>query len=149
MSSYADSSFLVSLYTLDANSTPAAARMRQVDRPILLTPFGELELANALSLRLFRKELSAAEVERARALFAKDIADGVFQRKPLSQAIFDAAIRIANKRTPHLGTRTLDILHIASALELGASAFYTFDRGQAKLARAEGLTVLSLGRPAI
>ncbi len=36
---------------------------------------------------------------------------------------------------------TLDTLHVASALELGAERFWTFDEQQAKLAKAAGLTV--------
>jgi predicted nucleic acid-binding protein len=40
---------------------------------------------------------------------------------------------------PQLGTRTLDTLHVASALELGASEFWTFDQRQQKLAKAVGL----------
>ena len=45
---------------------------------------------------------------------------------------------------PHsekLGTRSLDILHVASALVLGSTSFVTFDRRQAALARASGLKV--------
>jgi predicted nucleic acid-binding protein len=38
-----------------------------------------------------------------------------------------------------LGNRTLDTLHVASALELKAERFWTFDDRQAKLARAAGL----------
>ena len=41
--------------------------------------------------------------------------------------------------TPRLGTRTLDVLHVVSALALQADTFYTFDTRQAKLAAAEGL----------
>jgi predicted nucleic acid-binding protein len=33
--------------------------------------------------------------------------------------------------------RTLDIVHVASALLLKPEVFYTFDRRQSKLARAE------------
>jgi len=40
-----------------------------------------------------------------------------------------------------LGTRTLDVLHFASALVLKADTFYTFDVNQGKLAKAEGLAV--------
>jgi predicted nucleic acid-binding protein len=36
----------------------------------------------------------------------------------------------------------LDVIHVVSALVLGAQDFYTFDRDQAKLARAAGLRVL-------
>jgi predicted nucleic acid-binding protein len=141
LSVYADTSFLVSLYVLDANSALAAAQMKRAILPIVLTPFGEFELANALYLRLFRKELAPSKVKAARALITKDIGDGVLELKPLSPAVYDRAKLIARKHTPRLGTRTLDILHVASALLLNADTFYTFDRNQARLAKREGLTV--------
>jgi hypothetical protein len=50
-------------------------------------------------------------------------------------------MQMARRRTPQLGTRTLDVLHVASAVKLQAEMFYTFNRNQEKLARAEGLLV--------
>jgi predicted nucleic acid-binding protein len=141
MSVYADTSFLVSLYVLDANSERAAARVKQAKFPVLLTSLGELELTNAISLRLFRKELAPSKIKAAHALVRKDLIDGVLLVKPLATGIFERAMRMARRRTPQLGTRTLDVLHVASALELKAEMFYTFDRNQEKLARAEGLLV--------
>lgn len=41
------------------------------------------------------------------------------------------------------GTRSLDILHVATALVLGCQTFHTFDTRQGKLARAAGLKVKS------
>ena len=141
MSTYADTSFLVSLYVLDGNSASASAQMKQAKLPILLTAFGELELTNAIALRLFRKELLPSKVKAARAFLAKDLVDGVLSTRPLPVGIFERAKQLAHKRTPQLGTRTLDILHVASALLLQANTFYTFDRNQKKLAAAEGLLV--------
>ena len=139
MSAYADTSFLVSLYTPDANSVRAAAQMSRGRRTVFLTPLSELELTNALELQVFRKELSASEVGAAHAAFRKDLQDGVFSLKPLPASVFDRARQIARKRTARLGGRTLDILQVASALLLGAEVFYTFDNNQRKLAEAEGL----------
>ncbi len=141
MTAYADTSFLVSLYVLDANSALAAAQMKQAKLPILSTPFGELELINAILLRLFRRELLPPKVKAAHALVRKDIEDGVFLLKPLTATVFERAKQIARRRTPQLGTRTLDVLHVASALVWQADTFYTFDSSQGKLATAEGLTV--------
>jgi predicted nucleic acid-binding protein len=141
LSAYADTSFLVSLYVLDANSALAAASMEQARLPILLTPFGGLELTNAISLRLFRRELPSSKVKATQALVRKDLADGILLLKPLPEGLFDRAMQMARRRTPQLGTRTLDILHVASALELKAEMLYTFDHNQARLAKAEGLPV--------
>jgi predicted nucleic acid-binding protein len=49
--------------------------------------------------------------------------------------------------TPSLGCRTLDVLHVASALELAKTGFLTFDTRQRKLARAAGLRLVELPRP--
>lgn len=141
MSSYADTSFLASLYVMDGNSAVAAARMKRAKLPLLITPFGELELVNAVALRLFRNEISASQLKAALALIRKDIEDGLLMLNALPASSFDRAKQIARKQTPRLGTRALDVLHVVSALALQAPAFYTFDARQSKLATAEGLLV--------
>ena len=141
MNVYADTSFLASLYVLDANSTAAARRMKRATLPVLLSSIGEVELINAISLRCFRKELSSTKVKVAQALVLKDLEDGVLLVKALPSTVFERAKQMARNQTPRLGTRTIDILHVASALALGADKFFTFDKRQARLARAAGLVV--------
>lgn len=141
MSAYADTSFLASLYVLDDNSALAAARMKRAKLPLLITAFGELELTNAVALRLFRKELSASQAKAAHALIRKDLEDGILMVSGLPASVFERAKQMARRQTARLGTRTLDVLHVASALVLQAHSFYTFDTRQAKLAGAEGLLV--------
>lgn len=51
------------------------------------------------------------------------------------------AERLAFQHTVMRGHRSFDVLHVASALHLGASEFLTFDVNQRKLAEAEGLVV--------
>ena len=53
--------------------------------------------------------------------------------------MFEKAKQITQRRTRILGVRTLDLLHVASAVVLQADTFYSFDNDQRKLARAEGL----------
>lgn len=132
----------MSLYVLDANSERAATLIQTAKLPILLTAFGELELTNAISLRLFRRELTVSKVKAARALVYRDLTDAVLMIKPLTPSNYERAMQMARRRTPQLGTRTLDILHVASALELNAEMFYTFDHNQARLAKTEGLLVI-------
>jgi predicted nucleic acid-binding protein len=50
-----------------------------------------------------------------------------------------ATERLSARYSEKLGTRSLDILHVAGAVVLGATSFLTFDRRQATLARASGL----------
>ena len=142
MSAYADTSFIFSLYVSDSNSTEAAKRIERLPLPVSITPLGELELVNALQLRVFRKELLPAEIHAAHAAFRADLGNGVLLMRPLMETIYGEASRIATKWVARLGTRTLDIIHVACALAMEAETFSTFDERQAKLARAVGLRTL-------
>ena len=141
MSIYADTSFLVSLYVLDAHSPEASNYMQRAELPILLTPLNELEFVNALHLRIFRKDLKEGEAKSAIALFRKDMEAGILGLRSLSASTFERAKSIARRRTASSGTRTFDVLHVASALVLQANTFCTFDRNQRQLAKEEGLIV--------
>jgi hypothetical protein len=50
--------------------------------------------------------------------------------------------QFARKHAARLGVRTLPSLHVASALELNAEQFWTFDDRQKKLAQAAGLRIV-------
>jgi predicted nucleic acid-binding protein len=109
--------------------------------PVIMTPFGELELANSLQLRVFRRELLPAQIRAAYAAFRNDVAAGIFVIKPVSDEIYVQARGLAQRWTRTLGTRTLDIIHVASAMALAAESFHTFDERQRRLAKAVKLTV--------
>jgi predicted nucleic acid-binding protein len=135
LSTYLDTNFLVSLYSLDANSPAAASVLQTAVGERFLTTFGELELANALELRVFRKEASAAQARSSWKDFEQDLRDGVFQIRPLSDQVFERARQLVRANTARLGTRTADLLHVAAALELKADRLFSFDQQQRKLAR--------------
>lgn len=107
----------------------------------LVSSIGELEFVNALGLRVFRKVVSAAQAQASLDNFEKDLRDGVFQLRQLSEQAFDRARQLSWQTTARLGTRTADLLHVAAALELGADWLYSFDNQQRKLARAVRLRV--------
>jgi predicted nucleic acid-binding protein len=133
---YADASFLVSLYSRDVNSPAAIRAMQTFAGERIVTTLGELEVVNALELRVFRKEVSTAQVQSALADFEKHLRDGVFQLRALLDTFFERAHQLSRKTTARLGTRTADLLHVAAALELGVDCLYSFDQQQRKLARA-------------
>ena len=141
MKVYADTSFLASLYCLDAHSALAAKRVQEIEPEVLLTPLTELELTNALHLRIFRKEASSTEIRQAKSELEKHIRSGFYSAVAMPPTSYALAKRIAQRRTAAAGSRTLDILHVACALLLHPDLFWTFDERQAALARAEGLRV--------
>jgi predicted nucleic acid-binding protein len=132
---YADTSFLVSLYSPDANSVAAARTMQASRADRLVSVLGELEVVNAMGLRVFRKEVSATQAQSSLNDFEQDLRAGVFQLKPLPEQVFERARQLSRQTTARLGTRTADLLHVATALELSADCLYTFDQQQRKLAQ--------------
>jgi predicted nucleic acid-binding protein len=107
----------------------------------LITPLGELEVVNALGLRVFRKEVSAAQAQSSLDDFENDLRDGILQLRPLPEQVFERARQLSRQTTARLGTRTADLLHVAAALELSVDWLYSFDRQQRKLARAVRLKI--------
>jgi hypothetical protein len=74
-----------------------------------------------------------------------DEADGLLERAPLNQIkLYEKGRFLSRKYTPTLACRSLDILHVASALILGAGKFASFDLRQRKLAQEIGLKLLPL-----
>lgn len=135
MKTYVDTSFLVSLYSPDANSQPAARALRKRGGEYLMTTLGELEAANALELRVHRKEISRVEAKASWDAMARDVRDGVWMVRALSEPIMERALLLSRQTTARLGTSTADVLHVAAALELGCGALYSFDRQQRALAQ--------------
>jgi len=56
-------------------------------------------------------------------------------------AVHQRAETLSSARTVAAGHRLADMLHVATALHLGVTAFLTFDGNQKKLAEAEGPVV--------
>jgi predicted nucleic acid-binding protein len=140
LSIYADSSFLVSSYVTDRH-TPEVLR-RLSNRPrVWFTPFHEVEIFNAVAQQVFRGRLTAERATQVYQDISRDCAAGVWILTGFPEAAFTKAVALARSHVARLGTRTLDSLHVASALELKALQFWTFDERQAKLAKAAGLKV--------
>jgi predicted nucleic acid-binding protein len=141
LSVYVESSFLVSLYSPDVHSETAQRIIQAAREDLWLTALVEIEVVNALSQTVFRKESSLSQAQASLRAFDQDLRVGAYRMKPLPENVFVRARQVSRETTPRLGTRTLDLLHVAAALELGADEFYTFDRQQGKLAKEMKLKV--------
>ncbi len=108
-----------------------------------MTLHGKAEIINSIELAVFRRNITAAIAEGALADLASDLTEGrlALADVPWRRAL-DRAAELSRAYTPRLGTRTLDVLHVASALELGIRAFVTYDERQAALAKAVKLRVV-------
>lgn len=116
--------------------------MRRLKPRLLTTDFGEFEFVNSLNLSIFRGQMQSADGQRVLDLFSVDTRSGLIQVAPITSTIFARARQLAHNQTSSLGTRSLDVLHVASALTLKAATFLSFDARQRKLAQAAHLRVL-------
>ena len=142
MIAYADTSFLVSLYGQDAHSARAQALAATFRVPLALTPLLRHEARNAIRLALFRKEITAAEGQAVISAIEDDTRTGMLVETPVAWAeVYAEAEALSAAHTEKLGTRALDVLHVASAAALGVKEFYTFDVRQKALAVKAGMKV--------
>ncbi len=148
MNAYADTGFVVTLYKLEITSERAAALMAKQTQSVRMSQLGELEFTNALQLAVFRKALTPRQAMLKKRLFQEDVANGIFTILPVPAAtLFAKSAELADRHSARLGTRSLDLMHIAAALLLGAETFLSFDERQLKAAKAEGLKVKPSQRP--
>ena len=140
MKAYADTGFLCSLYAPDAHTGTAVARIKRQTLPLPVIWLHQLEFRNALRLRVFRKEITPAQRDASLNAMLADLAANVLVHAaaPLMELTIEAE-RLSALHSETLGTRSLDILHVAAGLILGIPEFLTFDRRQQALAVAAGL----------
>ena len=142
MNAYADTGFVVTLYKEESTTARAVALMAKQTASVRLSQLGELEFRNALHLAVFRGELSASAAALKMRLFQEDVANGIFTITPVpASGLFAKAAELADRHSAKLGTRSLDLMHVAAALLLGSETFLSFDERQRKAAKAEGLKV--------
>jgi predicted nucleic acid-binding protein len=138
VSVYADSSFFVSLYITDSH-TPEVLRLLSRHPRVWFTPFHEAEISHAIAQQVFRGRITEDHATRTYQRLSRHLSSDVWALTGLPEGTFTKGAALARAHVAKLGTRTLDSLHVAAALELKAQQFWTFDERQAKLAKAAGL----------
>jgi hypothetical protein len=120
-----------------------AAWMARTGGAVALTHHGQTEIINAICRAAFLGQLDPGGLAEALGDFKTDLASGRLRRADiLWRAALNKAAELSQRHTPKLGTRSLDVLHVACALELSFDHFLTFDDRQRKLAAAAGLKVV-------
>src|SRR5439155_12845831 len=104
---------------------PTFLRIRaRHEPPAVLTHLHRVELTTAWHLKVFRRELHLETVMQALADLEHDVDAGVWE--PPAYDLGDVHTRaehLARRHAAALGARSLDILHVAAALALGATRF--------------------------
>lgn len=138
----ADTSFLFSLYGNDTHSAAARTWTQRSKAPLLVTTLGRFEFGNAMRFAAFRRAIPVADALASLAAFEADRKAGFLQPGAVDLAVVVAqATRLSELHTLAAGHRAFDLLHVAAALTLKATAFLSFDANQRQLATTAGLTV--------
>lgn len=143
---YPDTSFLCACYREQDNSKAADAFKETFEGPLPYTELLQFEFIQAIRLQVWlhsqdrNKGYSEREADQMIADWEADVASGLNVLVPCDMTL---VLRLARtyslQRTAKQGHRTLDILHVATAVHLGAKEFLTFDARQRALARYAGL----------
>jgi predicted nucleic acid-binding protein len=145
---YPDTSFLCALYVPQSASTRAIAHIGGLSDPLESTSLLFFEFRQSIQFQVFRhlkdrnQGYPLGVAQAATAALQSDVKAGLYRHAAVDWAdVHQIGERLALQHTMKGGHRSFDILHIATALHLGASVFLTFDANQKKLAEAEGLVV--------
>lgn len=142
---YLDTSAIVKLYFKEDRSREIAAWLETNNQAIPLTRFHELELVNAVQLKFFRGEIAAEEIELVLAKLDDHERRGVYFRPQIEWSeVLETAMDLSKRFTGSLGSRSLDILHVAAARCMGFERFLSLDTRQIQLAEHAGLTIESI-----
>jgi hypothetical protein len=137
---YADTSFLFSIALHDANTAAAFTYLKTHPTSLVFTSWQRCELRNAIQLAVWRGNCDAILARRAIEKISADVAAGNLVESQLDwQDVLLIADKLSDRHTAALGVRTLDLLHVAAAVSLGAKNFITCDGRQLALANAAGL----------
>ena len=139
----ADTGLVAKLYLLEPDSAQARTIIYGITAPVLLTAWHALEVANTFQRAVFIKAITPAQAQDCWQDFIDDQTAGLFKIVALDHTrLMESAQTLTRKHTATIGTRTLDLFHVAAALEMGADTFLSRDDRQRKAAQAEGLNVL-------
>jgi predicted nucleic acid-binding protein len=142
---YFDTGLLLKLYSVERNSAKAVALIQSHGAPICFCGLQQTELRNALHRKCARQEIIPKQLTRALRELQMDLDNGVLQIPDLSwPEIWSNADRLTAKYARTTQCRTLDVLHVAVALQLNMKTFGTTDERQMALARKAGLKIITL-----
>lgn len=148
MNLYPDTSFLCSLYREQENSLRADAFREKMTVPLPFTRLLEFEFLQSIELQVWlhthdrKKGYSRSVADSMITDWQSDVAAGLNVLVPAdTDLVISLAADLSRRHTAKLGNRTLDILHLATAIHLGAKTFLTFDERQKELAKGIGLKV--------
>ena len=145
MTAYIDTELFVKAFVLEVDSAEAIALLERIGEPFAYSHLHEIEIPNAIRLKRFRGEITKAQEISAIRIFKAEVDAGRFERIAYDLgAVFIRAEQLSARFSGEIGTRSLDLWHVAAALEGGCTAFASYDVRQRKAAAISNLELIPL-----
>jgi len=148
MIAFIDTSIVCALLRVQDTSPEAWGLSAELKSALTISTLVAFEFRQSSRLQSFRfsadrtQGWSARETGRMLAQFDANIAAGAFVHGAVNwPEVHALAESYSHTHTIKRGHRTLDVLHVATAVHLRSNLFCTVDRLQSELARAVGLKV--------
>ena len=148
MAAFAETSFLFALHIRQTNHERARAYLSSNPSAVLISRFVRFEFENGVRLEAFihrtqgHRGVLTERVPQILGAFEVELESGSIHEASCDWLqVADLAAELSNRHTIARGCRAFDLLHVATALHLGAREFLTFDGLQREVAEAEGLSV--------
>ena len=139
---YLDTSAFLKLYIREAGSEFVHECIVSQDDPLPVWELLQAELINAVRLKTFWGDIDGRQADRLIDLFDQRLRHGQYFTPEIDRTELMNVFRSLSGETPRTGCRTMDILHVACALQLSPEHFLSFDERQRSLASSAGLSVL-------
>lgn len=115
---YLDTSAFLKLYIRESDSALVQDLVTRQKQPLPVWEYQQVEMTNALHLKVFWKEITADDATRLLDLFDKRMRRGQYYCPQIDRAELMLTFRRLAKWTPETGCRTMDILHVACAMQI-------------------------------
>ncbi len=140
---YFDTGVLAKLYLEEEHSAAVTRHVTEMSVAIHVTRLHRLELENAVWLKCHRKEIRIGQARLALAAFEDDVACGRVVRQNVDwDEVFTRSTELSRSHTRSIGLRSLDILHVGTALCWGCREIISMDDRQIMAARKCGLRIV-------
>lgn len=141
MNYFADASFLVAFFASDQHSKQAIRWWDEHGNPVMRTSrLAYFEAENSIRVLRVAKKITHEEQFQSIETMKRFILEGMLElwETPVKR-LFPSARRLSQFHTTDRSFGAMDILHVASALEMKASCLLSFDDRQKELAESEGI----------
>jgi predicted nucleic acid-binding protein len=128
---YFDTGLLLKVYSAEPNSAKASFLVQSQGTPLIFCQFQQTELRNALYRKVARKEIDRTQLGNSLRRIEADLAHGILEVPKVEwEKIWGSADQLTSKYALTTQCRTLDVLHVAVALQLEVRNFGTTDARQ-------------------